>query len=85
MDLEKYINHSKSNGKEIWLHNLPNDETLFDVIDNLRRQYNKFEYTFVFNKKIRIPELKFDKNVDFSNCFFKKMGDFSGCTFIKNF
>lgn len=71
MDLEKYINHSKSNGKEIWLHNLPNDETLFDVIDNLRRQYNKFEYTFVINQEIRITGITIDSDVDFSNCIFK--------------
>lgn len=71
MNLKKYINHSKSNDKEIWLHNLPNDETLFDVIDNLRRQYNKFEYTFVINQEIRITEITIDRDVDFSNCIFK--------------
>lgn len=71
MDLEKYINRSKSNDKEIWLHNLPNDETLFDVIDKLRRQYNKFEYTFVINQEIRITEITIDRDVDFSNCIFK--------------
>ena len=71
MDLKKYINQSKSNDKEIWLHNLPNDETLFDVIDNLRRQYNKFEYTFVINQEIRITGITIDSDVDFSNCIFK--------------
>ena len=85
MDLEKYINRSKSNDKEIWLYNLPNDETLFDVIDNLRRQYNKFEYTFVINQEIRITEITIDRDVDFSNCIFKKDVDFSGCTFNKKF
>ena len=71
MNLKKYINHSKSNDKEIWLHNLPNDETLFDVIDNLRKQYNKFEYTFVINQEIRITGITIDSDVDFSNCIFK--------------
>lgn len=71
MDLEKYINRSKSNDKEIWLHNLPNDKNLFDVIDNLRRQYNKFEYTFVINQEIRITGITIDSDVDFSNCIFK--------------
>ena len=71
MDLKKYINQSKSNDKEIWLHNLPNDETLLDVIDNLRRQYNKFEYTFVINQEIRITGITIDSDVDFSNCIFK--------------
>ena len=83
MDLEKYINRSKSNDKEIWLHNLPNDETLFDVIDKLRRQYNKFEYTFVINQEIRITEITIDRDVDFSNCIFQEDVDFSGCTFNK--
>jgi len=71
MDLEKYINRSKSNGKKIWLYNLPNDKNLFDVIHNLRRQYNKFEYTFVINQEIRITEITIDRDVDFSNCIFK--------------
>ena len=71
MNLKKYINHSKSNDKEIWLHNLPNDKNLFDVIDNLRRQYNKFEYTFVINQEIRITGITIDSDVDFSNCIFK--------------
>ena len=52
MDLEKYINRSKSNGKEIWLHNLPNDETLFDVIDKLRKVHK--EETLVFTEEINI-------------------------------
>ena len=71
MGLEEYINRSKSNDKEIWLYNLPNDKNLFDVIDNLRRQYNKFEYTFVINQEIRITEITIDRDVDFSNCIFK--------------
>ena len=83
MNLKKYINHSKSNDKEIWLHNLPNDETLFDVIDNLRKQYNNLRYTFVINQNIRITGITIDREIDFSNCIFKKDVDFSGCTFNK--
>lgn len=71
MDLEKYINRSKSNDKEIWLHNLPNDKNLFDVIDNLRKQYNNLRYTFVINQEIRITGITIDSDVDFSNCIFK--------------
>lgn len=71
MDLEKYINRSKSNDKEIWLHNLPKKETLFDVIDNLRKQYNNLRYTFVINQEIRITGITIDRDVDFSNCIFK--------------
>lgn len=83
MDLEKYINRSKSNGKEIWLHKLPKNETLFDVIDNLRRRYNNLRYTFVINQNIRITGITIDRKIDFSNCIFKKDVDFSGCTFNK--
>ena len=81
MDLEKYINRSKSNDKEIWLHNLPNDETLFDVIDNLRKQYNNLRYTFVINQEIRITGITIDRGIDFSNCIFQEDVDFSGCIF----
>lgn len=81
MNLKKYINHSKSNDKEIWLHNLPNDETLFDVIDNLRKQYNILRYTFVINQKIRFTEITIDRGIDFSSCTFQEDVDFSGCIF----
>ena len=81
MDLEKYINRSKSNDKEIWLHNLPNDDTLFDVIDNLRKQYNNLRYTFVINQEIRITGITIDRGIDFSNCIFQEDVDFSGCIF----
>ena len=83
MDLEKYINRSKSNDKKIWLHKLPKNETLFDVIDNLRRRYNNLRYTFVINQNIRITGITIDRKIDFSNCIFKKDVDFSGCTFNK--
>ena len=81
MNLKKYINRSKSNGKKIWLHKLPNDETLFDVIDNLRKQYNILRYTFVINQNIRITGITIDRDVDFSNCIFQKDVNFSGCIF----
>ena len=76
MDLEKYINRSKSNGKEIWLHNLPNDKNLFDVIDNLRKQYNILRYTFVINQKIRFTEITIDRGLDFQGVIFKEVWDF---------
>ena len=81
MDLEKYINRSKSNGKEIWLHNLPNDKNLFDVIDKLREVYK--EKTLVFTEKINIIGKTIDKEVNFSNCIFQEDIDFSSCTFNK--
>lgn len=83
MNLKKYINQSKSNGKKIWLHKLPKNKTLFDVIDNLRKQYNNLRYTFVINQNIRITGITIDREIDFSNCIFKKDVDFSGCTFNK--
>ena len=79
MDLEKYINHSKSNGKEIWLHNLPNDETLFDVIDKLRKVHK--EETLVFTEEINIIKKTIDKEVNFSNCIFQEDVNFLGCIF----
>ena len=81
MDLKKYINRSKSNGKKIWLHKLPKKETLFDVIDKLREVYK--EETLVFTEEINIIGKTIDKEVNFSNCIFKKDVDFSGCTFNK--
>ena len=81
MDLEKYINRSKSNGKEIWLHNLPNDETLFDVIDKLRKVHK--EETLVFTEEIKIIGKTIDKEFNFSNCIFQEDIDFSSCTFNK--
>lgn len=81
MGLEEYINRSKSNDKEIWLYNLPNDKNLFDVIDNLRRRYNNLRYTFVINQNIRITGITIDRDVDFSNCIFQKDVNFSGCIF----
>ena len=83
MNLKKYINQSKSNGKKIWLHKLPKNKTLVDVIDNLRKQYNNLRYTFVINQNIRITGITIDREIDFSNCIFKKDVDFSGCTFNK--
>ena len=82
MDLKKYINRSKSNGKKIWLHKLPKKETLFDVIDKLREVYK--EETLVFTEEINIIGKTIDKEVNFSNCIFKKDVDFSGCIFKKD-
>ena len=79
MDLKKYINRSKSNDKEIWLHNLPNDKNLFDVIDKLRKVHK--EETLVFTEEINIIKKTIDKDVNFSNCIFQEDVNFSGCIF----
>ena len=79
MNLKKYINRSKSNDKEIWLHNLPNDKNLFDVIDKLRKVHK--EETLVFTEEINIIKKTIDKDVNFSNCIFQEDVNFSGCIF----
>ena len=79
MDLKKYINRSKSNDKEIWLHNLPNDKNLFDVIDKLRKVHK--EETLVFTEEINIIKKTIDKEVNFSNCIFQENVNFLGCIF----
>ena len=83
ININDYIltDETNANKGSIWLHNLPNDETLFDVIDNLRKQYNILRYTFVINQNIRITGITIDRDVDFSNCIFQKDVNFSGCIF----
>lgn len=54
--------------QEIWLHNLPNDETLFDIISQLREKYKN--ETFIITQNIIIINQNIDKEVNFSNCIF---------------
>nr|WP_314561004.1 pentapeptide repeat-containing protein [uncultured Capnocytophaga sp.] len=83
--IEKYIKdkifNNKKKAHKIRLHNLPNDETLFDVIDELREAYK--EETLVFTEEIKIIEKTIDKEVNFSNCIFQEDVNFSGCIFKK--
>jgi len=83
ININDYILTDKTNTNKdsIWLHNLPNDETLFDVIDKLREVYKVG--TLVFTEEINIIGKTIDKEVNFSNCIFQEDMDFSSCTFDK--
>ena len=83
ININDYIltDETNANKGSIWLHNLPKNETLFDVIDNLRKEYNILRYTFVINQKIRFTEITIDRGIDFSSCIFQEDVDFSGCIF----
>ncbi|MDO5105100.1 pentapeptide repeat-containing protein [Capnocytophaga sp.] len=96
-DLDKYIQKIEKNpetGKdEVWLHNLPEDETLFDILNfptkwdgsksgfyNLANRVNFFNHTFVFTENIKFRG-EINNPVNFSNCIFKETVDFSDCIF----
>ena len=81
ININDYILTDETNACKgtIWLHNLPNDETLFDVIDKLREVHK--EETLVFTEEIKIIEKTIDKEVNFSNCIFQEDVNFSGCIF----
>ena len=85
MDLEKYIEKIEYNpdidDKKIWLHNLPNDETLFDIIEQLRKKYKN--ETFVITQIIDIENKIIDEEVILSNCFFLEKVNFLDCVFNK--
>ena len=83
ININDYIltDETNANKGSIWLHNLPNDETLFDVIDKLRKVYK--EETLDFTEEIKIIEKTIDKEVNFSNCIFQEDVDFSSCIFLR--
>ena len=83
ININDYIltDETNANKDSIWLNKLPNDETLFDVIDKLRKVHK--EETLVFTEEINIIKKNIDKEIDFSNCIFQEDVDFSGCTFNK--
>ena len=83
ININDYIltDETNANKGSIWLHNLPNDETLFDVIDKLREVYK--EETLVFTEEIKIIKKTIDKEVNFSNCIFQEDVDFSSCIFLR--
>lgn len=86
-DLEQYIKKSpflnpKTKKQEICLHNLPNDETLFDIISQLREKYKN--ETFVITQNINITNKNIDKEVNFSNCIFNERISFNGTIFKLN-
>ena len=70
INLNDYILIDETNACKgtIWLHKLPNDETLFDVIDKLREVHK--EETLVFTEEIKIIGKTITKNIQLSKCVF---------------
>lgn len=83
MHLEKYIEkgaffNTDTKKQEIYLHNLPNDETLFDIINKIRETYTI--ETLVFTEEIRIID-KTINYIDLSYCIFKDRIHIENCIF----
>ena len=57
--------------QEFWLHNLPENEDLFNIIELLREKYYNENFIFIINKKIEIKKITINRNIDLSNCVFK--------------
>lgn len=79
--------------KEVWLSDLPNDESLFDVINELRGEYkeNKFiiteeiNFSGKINKDVNFNFCTFEKAISFINCVFNADVSFGGSTFKDTF
>jgi len=96
MDLKQYIKEElfdpETGRQEIWLHNLPNDETLFDIINKIRETYTI--ETLVFTEEIRIIDktinyidlsyCTFKDRIHIENCIFKEYISFEGSILEKN-
>ena len=86
IDLQKYIKKKLSSPEterqEIWLHNLPENEELFNIIELLRKEYNN--ETFVITQNINITNEKINKEINFSNCIFQENVNLSNCIFQEN-
>ena len=70
ININDYIltDETNANKGSIWLHKLPNDETLFDVIDKLRKVHK--EETLVFTEEIKIIGKTIYKRIDLKKCLF---------------
>ena len=44
--------NSETKKQEIWLHNLPENEELFNIIELLREEYDSEDFIFIINQKI---------------------------------
>jgi len=73
IDLQQYIEEelfdSETGRQEIWLHNLPENEELFNIIELLRNKYN-YE-TFIITQNINITNQNINKEINLSNCIFE--------------
>lgn len=82
IDLQQYIKkklfNPETERQKIWLHNLPNDETLFDIINKIRKTYTI--ETLVFTEEIRIID-KTINYIDLSYCIFKDRIHIENCIF----
>ena len=75
-DLEQYIDEGpffdpETKKQEFWLHNLPENEDLFNIIELLREKYYNENFIFIINQKIEIKKITINRNIDLSNCVFK--------------
>lgn len=84
INLNDYILTDETNANKgcIWLHKLPNDSSLFDIINKLHEKYNN--ETFVITQDINITNKIIDKEINFSNCFLQKNVNLSNCIFYEN-
>ena len=84
INLNEYILTDETNANKgcIWLHNLRNDSSLFDIIKKLRNKYK--DKTFIISQDINITNENIDKEVNLSNCIFEKNVIFSNCSFNEN-
>jgi putative membrane protein len=84
INLDDYILKDKTdtNKGHIYLHNLQNDSSLFNIISKLREKYK--DEIFVITQDINITNKIIDKEINFSNCFFAKNVNLSNCIFAEN-
>lgn len=72
IDLKKYIKKKlffpKTERQEIWLHNLPNNETLFNIINKIRKTHK--EEFLIFTQEIRIINKTITKQIWLRKCTF---------------
>ena len=90
-DLEQYIKkgpflNPKTKEQKFWLHNLPENEELFNIIELLRNKYN-YE-TFIITQNINITNQNINKEINLSNCIFENAfivkKSFFSCINFKN-
>ncbi|CEN39444.1 pentapeptide repeat-containing protein [Capnocytophaga cynodegmi] len=95
-DYKKYIKDRKFNSEtnqiELWLYNLPQDDSLFDVIRNLPfKGVNVLVFDDIINlayqninDSFTFPKCIFQKDINFRFCSFEKAISFTKCTFKDN-
>lgn len=81
INLNDYILKDKTDTNKgyIYLHNLRNDSSLFDIIKKLRNKYK--DKTFIISQDINISNENIDKEINLSNCIFENKISFENCIF----